>query len=94
MGSRFIRVSGRLQSESGVIHIVAEKIEDLSHWLAELSEEAQLAAAVGSGGRNGRDPPGRNFLTQRGKKTPSAANDHEELSRKASSVMPKGRNFQ
>jgi error-prone DNA polymerase len=94
MGSRFIRVNGRLQSESGVIHIVAEKIEDFSHWLAELSEEAQLAAAQGSGGWNGREPPGRNFLTQRGKKTPTPANDHEELSRKASSVMPKGRNFQ
>lgn len=94
MGSRFIRVSGRLQSESGVIHIVAEKIEDLSHWLAELSEEAQLAAVACPDGRNGLAPPGRNFLTQRGKKTPPAANDHEELSRKASSVMPKGRNFQ
>jgi error-prone DNA polymerase len=98
MGSRFIRVSGRLQSESGVIHIVAEKIEDLSHWLAELSEEAQLAAAYAAGSvggeQNDQNPLRRNFHTHRDKKTLSPANDHEALSRKASSVMPKGRNFQ
>ncbi|PTE07577.1 error-prone DNA polymerase [Mesorhizobium helmanticense] len=39
MGARFVRVTGKLQSESDVIHIVAEKIEDLTPWLATLLEE-------------------------------------------------------
>ena len=43
LGARFVRVSGRLQSESGVIHIVADRLEDLTPWLAALSEEAACA---------------------------------------------------
>ncbi|TIU45373.1 MAG: error-prone DNA polymerase, partial [Mesorhizobium sp.] len=39
MGARFVRVTGKLQSESGVIHIVAEKVEDLTPWLTVLLEE-------------------------------------------------------
>jgi intracellular sulfur oxidation DsrE/DsrF family protein len=31
-------VSGRVQSESGVIHVVAEELEDLTVWLAQLAE--------------------------------------------------------
>ncbi|NRC53758.1 error-prone DNA polymerase [Mesorhizobium sediminum] len=41
LGGRLVRVTGKLQSESGVIHIVAERIEDLSHRLEALSEAAQ-----------------------------------------------------
>ena len=39
MGSKFIRVTGKLQTESGVIHIVAERMEDLTPWLTALLEE-------------------------------------------------------
>ena len=46
LGSRFIRVSGRLQSESGVIHIVAERMEDLTSWLGVLTEEAHTILAT------------------------------------------------
>ncbi len=38
LGARFVVVSGRLQSEHGIIHIVAEKIEDQTHLLAYLAE--------------------------------------------------------
>ncbi len=41
MGARLVCVSGKLQSESGVIHIVADTIEDLTPWLAALREEAE-----------------------------------------------------
>lgn len=44
MGARFVKVTGKLQSESDVIHIVAEKIEDLTPWLTVLLEE--MAPAV------------------------------------------------
>ncbi|MER8441359.1 error-prone DNA polymerase [Mesorhizobium sp. M1312] len=39
MGARLVRVTGKLQSESDVIHIVAEKVEDLTPWLSVLLEE-------------------------------------------------------
>ena len=44
MGSKFVRVSGRLQSESDVIHIVAENFEDLTPWLGDLLETARPVA--------------------------------------------------
>ncbi|MFY0692016.1 MAG: hypothetical protein JXR14_08880 [Paracoccaceae bacterium] len=36
IAGRLLRVTGRLQRESGVCHIVAEHIEDISHMLDEL----------------------------------------------------------
>lgn len=44
MGARFVKVSGKLQSESGVIHIVAEKVEDLTPWLTVLLEKVSGAS--------------------------------------------------
>ena len=44
MGSKLIRVTGRLQSASDVVHIVAETMEDLSSWLAALHESSGDAA--------------------------------------------------
>ncbi|CCV10551.1 error-prone DNA polymerase [Mesorhizobium sp. STM 4661] len=70
MGARFVRVTGKLQSESDVIHIVAEKIEDLTPWLATLLEEKSDAPVVQNDRReiatlSGKAervmPKGRNF---------------------------------
>jgi len=38
LGARYVAVTGRLQQESGVIHVVADQLEDLTHWLAQLAE--------------------------------------------------------
>ena len=38
LGSRYIGVSGRMQSESGVIHVVADQLEDLTPLLARLAD--------------------------------------------------------
>jgi error-prone DNA polymerase len=38
LGARFVAVTGKLQSESGVIHIVAERMNDLTPMLGLLSE--------------------------------------------------------
>ncbi|RWH68970.1 MAG: DNA polymerase III subunit alpha [Mesorhizobium sp.] len=46
MGARLVRVTGKLQSESGVIHIVAEKVEDLTPWLSVLLEEKPYIPVV------------------------------------------------
>ncbi|MBN9219911.1 MAG: error-prone DNA polymerase, partial [Mesorhizobium sp.] len=51
MGARFIRVTGKLQSESGVIHIVADRIEDLTPWLTVLLEKVGPANLADAGSR-------------------------------------------
>jgi error-prone DNA polymerase len=38
LGARYVMVTGRVQSESGVIHVVAEQLADLTVWLAKLAE--------------------------------------------------------
>jgi error-prone DNA polymerase len=38
LGARYVLVSGRVQAEAGVIHVVAEQLEDLTPWLARLAE--------------------------------------------------------
>ncbi|SEO01592.1 error-prone DNA polymerase, DnaE-like [Salinihabitans flavidus] len=45
MGGRLLRVTGRLQREGIVVHLIAERIEDLSHRLSELGHP--LDGAVG-----------------------------------------------
>ena len=37
LGARYVLVGGRVQTESGVIHVVAEQLEDLTPWLARLA---------------------------------------------------------
>ena len=38
LGDRFVAVTGKLQSEMGVIHVVADRMEDLTPMLGLLSE--------------------------------------------------------
>jgi error-prone DNA polymerase len=47
LGARFVAVTGKLQSEQGVIHIVADRMEDLTPMLGLLSETgATIDASV------------------------------------------------
>jgi error-prone DNA polymerase len=39
LGARYVLVTGRMQEESGVIHVVADALEDLTPWLARLAEQ-------------------------------------------------------
>ena len=71
LGARYIAVSGELQQESGVIHVVAARLDDLTALLARLTENAPpieaLARAdavkrphdenIDSRARGGRNPP-------------------------------------
>jgi error-prone DNA polymerase len=38
LGARYVAIRGRLQHESGVIHVVADTLEDLTYLLARLAE--------------------------------------------------------
>jgi error-prone DNA polymerase len=98
MGGRFIRVGGRLQSESGVIHIVVDRMEDISSWLGALCEGAQNVAhwsrdgiAGGSGHPDSHERPRETEKLYAAMAKGGAGT--EELSRNANKVMPKGRNF-
>jgi error-prone DNA polymerase len=46
LGARFVAVTGKLQSEQGVIHIVAERMSDLTSMLGLLSETGQTISAL------------------------------------------------
>jgi DNA polymerase III alpha subunit len=46
LGARLVAVTGKLQSEQGVIHIVAERMNDLTPMLGLLSETGQTISAL------------------------------------------------
>jgi error-prone DNA polymerase len=46
LGARCVLVTGRLQNESGVIHVVAEQLEDATHWLADLAEAGPVIDTI------------------------------------------------
>jgi error-prone DNA polymerase len=60
MGARLMAVHGIVQSEEGVIHVVARRLEDHTHMLRHLSEDI-MEAPLSRGDAPGamRPPPGR-----------------------------------
>ncbi|MDD7909370.1 error-prone DNA polymerase [Pseudovibrio exalbescens] len=100
LGARFVKVSGHLQNAEGVIHVVAEKLEDASGLLSHLSAQGLEDAALAHADEVKRPVqelapkirPKRG-LAQLIQEVPEVAQDYENLSRTAQRVMPKGRNF-
>ncbi len=101
LGARLVAVSGRVQSESGVIHVVADALEDLTPMLATLSEDAGDLSALARG-----DEVRRPGVDHRAKvdmrhprlvrffaENPDLARDLAKLSAAAGKAMPRGRNF-
>ncbi|RUW86243.1 error-prone DNA polymerase, partial [Mesorhizobium sp. M1E.F.Ca.ET.063.01.1.1] len=85
MGARFIRVTGKLQHESDVIHIVADRIEDLTSWLSVLLQALTIEHQPAESS-NGPERSASRGLPVR--------QDIAALSDTAQQVMPRGRNFQ
>lgn len=56
IAGRCLRVTGRLQREGGVTHVVAEEIEDISWMLDELLREVEVSAAVHTPAKAGDQP--------------------------------------
>jgi DNA polymerase III alpha subunit len=102
LGSRLVRVSGKLQNEMGVIHVVADRVEDLTPLLAEIETEG-----IGDEGLANADEVRRPVMDIREKikprsrlarllkDVPQLREDFETMKRSEASarVMPKGRNF-
>ncbi|MCB1488271.1 MAG: error-prone DNA polymerase, partial [Bauldia sp.] len=103
LGARLVAVTGRVQSESGVIHVVSEKLEDLTPMLSALAEEAgapdsrdleALARAdeIRRPQVDMREKIGpKSRLVQLAREEPGVATDLARLS--VGKAMPKGRNF-
>ena len=100
LGARLVRVSGKLQSESGVLHVVADRMEDITPWLGELSEEAHLINTLANA-----DEVRRPVVELREKigaasriaglirEMPALRHDYQELAQRTGAVIPRGRNF-
>jgi error-prone DNA polymerase len=100
LGARLVAVTGKLQSESGVIHIIADRLEDLTPMLAVLSEDAGDLEALARGDEVRRPqvdmrekigPTSR--LVRLAREEPGIARDFADMSARTHKVMPKGRNF-
>jgi DNA polymerase III alpha subunit len=102
MGSRVISVTGVLQNEKGVIHVVADRFEDLTHLLGRLSEHGRRINTITPPdaikrlvyARQRHPRSGDALVTMLKSDGPAiedlAAQSSAELT---SQIMPKGRNF-
>jgi error-prone DNA polymerase len=100
LGARLLRVWGKLQSEQGVIHVIAERLQDMSPLLSLLSSEP-----LGSNGMAPTDEVNRpvDELRHAAKKSsrmarmlveePELAAELRALAEANRGAMPKGRNF-
>jgi error-prone DNA polymerase len=68
LGARYVAVTGPMQAESGVIHVVAERIDDLTPLLGRLAEEGTTIEGLGRGDEVKR--PGREEREKQGRHTP------------------------
>jgi error-prone DNA polymerase len=61
LGARHVAVSGRVQNEGGVVHVVADRIEDLTPLLARLADgkAEMLAADLDASARASRHVPAK-----------------------------------
>ncbi len=99
LGARLISVTGKLQNESGVIHVVAERVEDLTALLRRLSQDHGCVEALARADavkhpaapdpHPHRHPRAGDALVTLFKDEPALAGQLGF----AAGVMPKGRNF-
>ena len=99
LGARLISVTGKLQNEKGVIHVVADELRDLTPLLRRLSEDhgcVDVAAPADHVRRplaeRHRHPRAGDSLVTLLKEDPALLDELTPASQTAK-VMPKGRNF-
>jgi error-prone DNA polymerase len=107
MGARLISVTGVLQNEKGVIHIVADRFEDLTPLLRRLSEDVSGTQSLSRADIVKADHPDRFrhprsgdalvvMLKKKGaldEELAVAAQPAQETAQDTAQVMPNGRNF-
>jgi error-prone DNA polymerase len=100
IGARFVVVTGKLQSEQDVVHLIAERVEDLTPMLGLLSERGPQIDGAMPADEVRRPPPadgdrrgsarGRRSSNPPAPATPPIGMGQRDLI----SAMPRGRNFQ
>jgi error-prone DNA polymerase len=96
LGARLIAVTGELQNESGVIHVVARHMEDLSPLLRRLSEEHHASIeSLSPCDASKRPEPGNRSPKRMAERRAWASKEAARIGEDApvAAVMPKGRNF-
>jgi error-prone DNA polymerase len=100
LGARFVAVTGKLQSEQGVVHVVADRMDDLTPWLGLLSEAGgQIDATARADEANrpqltmAQKRQGNRFAQTPRLDAPRAPADLAAEVIEARRVMPAGRNF-
>ena len=107
MGARLVKIHGKLQSQSGVIHTVVEHIEDITPMLGLLQKEARRFGVsarsdevLQSSGdhrqkrrSNGMEERKPKSWTEGGSAPSSVQPPAQSYDTAPGSVMPKGRNF-
>lgn len=97
LGARVVAVTGKLQNEAGVIHIVAEHMKDLTPLLARLSEDigrSQANISVDEANSSSVKSHPRSGDTMVVLLKDQSATNALSLELTPETVMPKGRNFQ
>ncbi len=100
LGARFVAVTGKLQNEQGVIHVVADRMDDLTPWLGLLSEAGGQIDATARADEVRRPQPtvaqkrqGNRFAQTPRLDAPRAVADLASEVVEARRAMPAGRNF-
>jgi error-prone DNA polymerase len=95
LGARLIAITGKVQSESGVIHVVVDRIDDLTPMLAVLSKDADDLSSLARADEVSRPGPDIDHRAKgiRPRALVAALASGNAASDAANEVMPKGRNF-
>jgi error-prone DNA polymerase len=94
--ARFVAITGRLQSESGVIHVVVEKLEDLTPLLGLLSQQGRDISALVRADEAKRPIPSSRRFDEDAEPTLfkfNTAGTSTDARDTIHRVLPKGRNF-
>jgi error-prone DNA polymerase len=90
IAARFIAISGKLQSESGVIHVVVDRAEDLTPLLGLLSRQDGEILGPAHSDALKRQDQGSRLIRE---KEPDLFDVTTDPRNNVSQVLPKGRNF-
>jgi DNA-directed DNA polymerase III PolC len=93
LGARLVAVTGKLQNEYGVIHVVAERLDDLSPLLKRLAEDTGSVQALANCDEVRRPIPEHRLSPAAVAALRRAERDYAEPTAAARAAMPKGRNF-
>jgi error-prone DNA polymerase len=95
LGARLVSVTGTVQSDQGVIHVIAQRLDDLTSILGQLAEASAPLTSLARADEVKRPPhdPKAKRLTHHAASVPSLFSHADDTINKAQRAMPGGRNF-